>query len=94
MKCINHYDRPAVEACLHCGKFYCKECASQRTPCICDECIDRINAKAFEKLEIAYRKHSAPSKKKTNANLLLILGLVTFIVLSVVAVCRPNSHKE
>lgn len=92
MKCINHPDRPAVEACLHCGKFYCKECASQRTPSICDECIDRINAESFKKLEVAYQKHRVPSKKKTKPNLLLILGLVFFFVLSVTA-CRMNRHK-
>lgn len=42
MKCFNHENKDAVATCQHCGKALCKECAGKHSPCMCDECHERL----------------------------------------------------
>lgn len=42
MKCFNHTDREAAATCQHCGKGLCRECAALYTPCLCEECAQKL----------------------------------------------------
>lgn len=56
MNCFYHNDRPAVAQCVECGKFLCTECASKRTPVVCDGCAEEITQ--------AYQTNEKISKEK------------------------------
>ncbi len=88
MNCYFHTESVSVAQCTNgCGKYLCKECASKRTPTICDECAEAIeieNQQINEQREqdavqrsLAYAQiretHSKTKKKWIIIYLLLLL---------------------
>ena len=62
MNCFNHTDRAAVAQCSQCGKFLCKECASHRTPIICDECVNAMQQNYEAQVQAEVEKKEASEK--------------------------------
>ena len=70
MNCFNHPDQPAVAQCNQCGKFLCKECASKRTPVMCDECADLLQQSIQAEVQ----------RKEKSENTVFIVSAVFFIL--------------
>ena len=73
MNCFYHVENLAVAPCSSCGKFLCKECATQYTPILCGDCA----AELYREQEVQEQKKEMSESKRFK--LAITLGVIDIV---------------